>query len=123
MNGNEHALQGAIMNLLTNAFEAMRREGDLELVVEQYNAQSIEISIKDSGPGIKPVHLQRIFEPFYTTRVNGTGLGLAVVDSVAKAHGGQVKCYSKVGVGTEFKMLLQCVDQVFNPSLSMGASA
>lgn len=122
MQGNEHALQGAVMNLLTNALEAMQGEGMLDIVVEQHAAEAIEISIRDSGPGIDAVHLQRIFEPFFTTRVNGTGLGLAVVDSVAKAHGGRVTCHSQMGIGTEFKVLLPCIGQAFKPSFSKGAS-
>jgi len=123
MQGNEHALQGTLMNLLTNALEAMQGRGMLCLKAEQCDNQTVEISIKDSGPGIEPAHLQRIFEPFFTTRVNGTGLGLAVVDSVAKAHGGRVSCQSEVGVGTEFKVLLPCISSTFKTNLSMGASA
>lgn len=123
MRGNEHALQGVLMNLLTNALEAMPIGGVLKLFIKQQNKQSIEISIQDNGRGIESEHLQRIFEPFFTTRVNGTGLGLAVVDSVVKAHGGQVSCRSKVGVGTEFKLSLPCIEQAFQAVISMGASA
>jgi len=123
MQGNEHALQGVLMNLLTNALEAMPIDGKLSLSVKQKNEQSIEISIQDNGRGIDPAHLQRIFEPFFTTRVNGTGLGLAVVDSVAKAHGGKVCCRSKVGVGTEFKLSIPCIEQAFQATISMGESA
>ncbi|MDF1583771.1 MAG: ATP-binding protein [Methyloprofundus sp.] len=123
MQGNEHALQGVLMNLLTNALEAMPVDGRLNLSVKQENEQSIEISIQDNGRGIESAHLQRIFEPFFTTRVNGTGLGLAVVDSVAKAHGGKVCCRSKVGMGTEFKLSLPCIEHAFQPTISMGASA
>ncbi len=121
--GNEHALQGIMMNLLSNAVEAMQGQGQLTLEVIQQDAQAIMVSIKDTGVGIDAVSLQRIFEPFFTTRVNGTGLGLAVVDSVVKAHGGSVSCHSQVGVGTEFKMVLPCIRSVFEPNLSMGASA
>lgn len=123
MHGNEHALQGIIMNLLSNSVEAMQGKGLLYLKVVRHNKQAIMLSIKDSGSGIEAVHLQRIFEPFFTTRVNGTGLGLAVVDSVVKAHGGSVQCYSQLGSGTEFKIILPCISSVFEPSLSMGASA
>ncbi len=123
MRGNEHALQGVIMNLLMNALEAIQEQGVLILTVQQKDEQAIEIKIKDSGKGIDTAHLQRIFEPFFTTRVNGTGLGLAVVDSVVKAHNGKVQCVSKVGVGTEFKIILPCIDQSFKPAISIGASA
>jgi len=123
MMGNEHALQGVIINLLMNALEAIQDQGVLILTVQQKDEHVIEIMIKDSGKGIDAVHLQRIFEPFFTTRINGTGLGLAVVDSVVKAHNGQVQCVSKIGVGTEFKISLPCIDQTFKPTISMGASA
>ncbi len=123
MRGNEHALQGVLMNLLTNALESMPDDGILKLFVKQQNKQAIEISIQDNGRGIEPQYLQRIFEPFFTTRVHGTGLGLAVVDSVVKAHGGQVSCRSKVGVGTEFKLSLPCIEQTFQAAISMGESA
>jgi len=123
MMGNERALQGVIINLLMNALEAIQGQGVLILTVQQKDEQAIEINIKDSGKGIDALHLQRIFEPFFTTRINGTGLGLAVVDSVVKAHNGQIQCMSKVGVGTEFKISLPCIDQNFKPTISMGASA
>mgnify|MGYP000084720310 FL=1 len=123
MQGNETALQGVLMNLLTNSLEAMSGKGVIVLSVVQLDEKSLQISIKDTGRGIESTHLQRIFEPFFTTRVSGTGLGLAVVDSVLKAHGGQVKCRSTVGVGTEFKLSLPCIEQVFQPNISIGASA
>jgi len=64
------------------------------------------------------MQLKRIFEPFYTTRTAGTGLGLAVVDSVVKAHGGKISCQSKIGKGAEFQMELKCIEQEFAPNLS-----
>jgi len=118
MNGNADALHGAIMNLINNGLDAISDEGRIDCFVEQLDSQTIIIKIADSGMGMEAVQLKRIFEPFYTTRTAGTGLGLAVVDSVVKAHGGKISCQSKVGVGTEFQMELKCVEQDFAPNLS-----
>jgi len=118
MKGNADVLQGAIMNLINNAMDAIKEEGRIDLVVERYDAQNILIKIKDSGRGIEEENLQRIFEPFFTTRVAGTGLGLAVVDSVVKAHEGYIECTSSIGVGTEFSLVLKCIEQDFFPNLS-----
>ncbi len=118
MNGNTDALHGAIMNLINNGLDAISGEGRIDCIVEQLDSQTIVMKISDSGLGMDAMQLKRIFEPFYTTRTAGTGLGLAVVDSVVKAHGGKISCQSKVGVGTEFQMELKCVEQDFAPNLS-----
>jgi len=118
MNGNEDALHGAIMNLINNGLDAIADEGQINCIVEQLDSQSIVIKISDSGVGMDAMQLKRIFEPFYTTRTAGTGLGLAVVDSVVKAHGGKISCQSKIGKGTEFQVELKCIEQGFAPNLS-----
>lgn len=118
MNGNIDALHGAVMNLINNALDAMTDEGVIKCTVGQYDKQYIEIKIKDTGVGMDEQELKRIFEPFYTTRTAGTGLGLAVVDSVVKAHGGKIFCQSKLGYGTEFNMRLKCIEQGFEANLS-----
>jgi len=118
MNGNVDALHGAIMNLINNGLDAISSEGRIDCIVEQLNSQTIVIKIADSGMGMDAMQLKRIFEPFYTTRTAGTGLGLAVVDSVVKAHGGKISCQSKIGKGAEFQMELKCIEQEFAPNLS-----
>ena len=118
MNGNIDALHGAIMNLINNGLEAIPEEGRIECIVAQADKQHIEIKIRDSGVGMDEQQLKRIFEPFFTTRTAGTGLGLAVVDSVVKAHGGKISCVSKLGEGTEFKLQLKCIEQNFAANLS-----
>ena len=104
--GNKDALRGALMNLLSNAVEASAGKGHLQLSVFQLADKTLKIMIKDDGPGINAAHRERVFEPFFTTRTNGTGLGLAVVDSVVRAHGGSVSCDSEKGKGTVFSLLL-----------------
>ena len=111
MLGNEDALLGAIMNLLNNAVEAQQGKALVTMQINQIDASSLQIQIQDNGPGIDKRSRQRLFEPFYTTKVRGTGLGLAVVDSVVRAHSGTILCESEKGKGTLFTLLLPCVNQ------------
>jgi two-component system sensor histidine kinase FlrB len=117
MLGNEDALLGAIMNLLNNAVEAQEDNASIVMTVNQVDQSSLQIQIQDHGPGIDESTKQRLFEPFYTTKVRGTVLGLAVVDSVVRAHSGSIQCESKIGAGTVFTLLLPCVNQ-YTASLS-----
>lgn len=112
--GNENALRGALLNLLNNAIDAIGQVGRIQVLVDQLDGNNLRICIKDDGPGIDKALCQRIFEPFFTTKTSGTGLGLAVVDSVVKAHGGQVRVESVVGQGTVFTLLMPCISQVFS---------
>jgi two-component system sensor histidine kinase FlrB len=107
--GNEDALRGALMNLLNNAVEA--DAGNIALTVRQSDGLSISITIEDDGPGIDEQQQTRLFEPFFTTKSHGTGLGLAVVDSVVKAHGGGIVCRSAAGQGATFTLTLPCINQ------------
>ncbi len=108
--GNENALRGMLMNLLENAVQAVAGAGCIRLTVAQPDQNQLQFSIADDGPGIEPEHLQRIFEPFFTTRSSGTGLGLAVVDSVVRAHGGELHCLSNARQGTVFHFTLPCLE-------------
>ena len=121
MLGNEDALLGAIMNLLNNAVEAQQDKALITMALNQIDLSSLQIQIQDNGPGIDESTRQRLFEPFYTTKVRGTGLGLAVVDSVVRAHSGSIHCESKKGTGTLFTLLLPCVNQYIT-SLSENGS-
>jgi len=105
--GNADALRGALMNLLNNAVEAGAKS--IQLSVMQPDADSIRICVADNGPGIAPAQQLRLFEPFFTTKSQGTGLGLAVVDSVIRAHNGHISCQSTVGQGTVFTITLPCM--------------
>jgi len=121
LQGNEDALLGALMNLLNNAFDAIDivaiasdtivQNGQIVMMVEQVDSATLQIKIKDDGVGINKAEQQRLFEPFYTTKIKGTGLGLAVVDSVVKAHGGTIQCQSEIGEGTCFTLLMPCLNQ------------
>ncbi len=121
LQGNEDALLGALMNLLNNALdaidtvaidtEATAQNGQVAMTVDQVDATTLQIKVKDEGVGINKAEQQRLFEPFYTTKIKGTGLGLAVVDSVVKAHGGTIQCQSEIEEGTCFTLLVPCLNQ------------
>lgn len=88
--GNREALVGAILNLVSNALQAGGESAAVR-VDSRLDGRTAEISVADNGPGVPPGLRQRIFEPFFTSRADGTGLGLAVVKSVAEAHGGDIR--------------------------------
>lgn len=86
---NREALKGALLNLVTNAAQASFGNPVIELSAVQ-SGQQVCLTVTDDGPGIRKEIRSRLFDPFFTTRPQGTGLGLAVVRSVAEAHGGEV---------------------------------
>ena len=93
-------LRQALVNLLTNAEQAMPRGG--RIVVEaRLEAGSAVVGVRDEGPGIPSEIRNRIFEPFFTTKATGTGLGLAVVRRILDAHGGEVTVTTGPGLGTQ----------------------
>jgi two-component system sensor histidine kinase HydH len=97
--GDAERLRQALLNLVLNAMQAMREGGVLTLGT-RIVAGSVVITVRDSGPGMDAHTLARATEPFFTTRPNGTGLGLAVVREVAEAHGARFTMASRPGRGT-----------------------
>jgi len=106
---NKEALTGAISNLLDNALDASSSDSYVSCSIKLIEAEVLRISVKDQGVGLSKDQQQRIFEPFYTNKTNGTGLGLAVVSNVINAHGGEVNCVSTLGVGTAMDVRLPVV--------------
>jgi two-component system sensor histidine kinase FlrB len=100
---NSEALTSALMNLLENSIQAGGKQ--LLLTVEP-EAEQVMIRLVDNGKGISREQLSRIFEPFYTTRSRGTGLGLAVVQAVVQAHQGTIQASSLPGEGSCFSIRL-----------------
>lgn len=97
-----YLLNQALINLIQNAVEAAA-EGENKIVKiswENFLDQSFQIVIADSGTGIKDDEINKIFDPFYTTKTNGTGLGLPVSHSIIQSHGGSLDIESKLGLGT-----------------------
>jgi PAS domain S-box-containing protein len=98
-------MQQALVNLIKNAMQAMTRGGTLTLATGE-NADGVWVSVADTGCGIPQEQLSRIFEPFYTTKKKGTGLGLMIVQRIIRAHGGRIELESHVGRGTTFRLWL-----------------
>ena len=98
-------LQQALVNLVKNAMQAMTRGGTLTLATGE-GAEGVWLSVNDTGCGIDDEHLKRIFEPFYTTKKKGSGLGLMIVQRVVRAHNGRIELDSRAGRGTLFRIWL-----------------
>ncbi|WNF45497.1 ATP-binding protein [Pseudomonas sp. SG20056] len=96
---NRDTLVGTVLNLIENAIQAGGREARLKIHLYQ-RGETLRLCISDNGPGIDSATLARLGEPFFTTKTTGTGLGLAVVKAVARAHQGDVQLRSRLGRGT-----------------------
>jgi two-component system, sensor histidine kinase FlrB len=102
--GNRDALLTAIQNLVNNAIDVTEGEVNIIFRLQVLDEEWVQIEVEDDGPGIPKEMQEQIFEPFYTSRARGTGLGLAVVQAVADAHGGEVWVKSALGEGASFGM-------------------
>jgi signal transduction histidine kinase len=103
--GNAEQLKQACLNIILNALQAMPGGGTLTISA-QITTGEIALRFVDSGPGIPAEDLQKIFNPFYTTKREGTGLGLAITQRIVTAHGGRLEVASRVGTGTTFTIVL-----------------
>ena len=98
-------MQQALVNLVKNAMQAMTRGGTLTLQTGE-SPEAVWVSVADTGGGIPQEQINRIFEPFYTTKKKGTGLGLMIVQRIVRAHSGRIELESHVGSGTTFRLWL-----------------
>jgi signal transduction histidine kinase len=98
-------LRQAILNLTLNGCDAMSEGGELALETEAINGAAVAC-ISDTGCGIPPEVLPKIFEPFYSTKPDGTGLGLSVARRIIHAHGGGIEIESEFGKGTRVRLTL-----------------
>ncbi len=98
-------LRQAFMNLVRNATDAMSEGGELTVGARHHDA-GVEVSFADTGPGVPDAERDRIFDPLYSTKPDGTGLGLAVTRQIVETHGGAVRCESRTGGGTVFVVQL-----------------
>jgi two-component system NtrC family sensor kinase len=113
--GDSDQLQQVFTNLIINAVQAMPQGGTLTVAtVAHPETASCEVIISDSGSGIPAENLEQIFNPFFTTRPNGIGLGLSVSYGIVRDHGGEIAVDSTVGKGTSFRVTLR-------PLLSAGS--
>ena len=98
-------LQQVLVNLVKNAVQAMTTGGTLTLQTGE-NSDGVWVSVTDTGGGIPQEQINRIFEPFYTTKKKGSGLGLMIVQRIVRAHNGRIELDSNVGRGTTFRVWL-----------------
>lgn len=134
--GDADLIKQVVMNILVNAQQAIDGAGTIAVVTRAYIAKTsqetgkrstpmVELAIKDTGCGIPEANMQRIFDPFFTSKEvgKGTGLGLSVSYGIIKAHGGEIKVASVVGQGATFRILLPITSPFSGRELSPGEKA
>ena len=108
--GDRVQLQQVVLNLVMNAMEAMSSVSDRprELVIHTRNVDGgqVQVTVEDSGIGLDPNTIGKIFEPFYTTKSSGMGMGLSICRSIVQNHGGRLWATAKEGPGTRFHFSL-----------------
>ena len=127
--GDRVQLQQVMLNLIINAVQAMSglAEGARELRIgtETTENEGVRVAVRDSGPGLTTENLQRLFEPFYTTKPNGMGMGLSICRSIIEAHGGRLWASPNLPHGTTFQFTVPLIAaRKINqrPALSIGGS-
>ena len=116
IHGDRVQLQQVVLNLLLNAVEAMGsiEAGARELLIStEQDRTDLLVAVRDSGPGIDPSHLERVFDAFYTTKSSGMGMGLSICRSIVEAHGGRLWAEANEPRGAIFEFTL--------PAVQMGA--
>lgn len=103
--GDRQSLMHVMTNIIINAVEAIPEEGIIRVETRRDDGFLI-ITVQDTGTGILPEHIDKIFDPLFTTKENGTGLGLSMAHSIISDHGGEIKVQSKPNEGTSFTVLL-----------------
>jgi signal transduction histidine kinase len=104
--GNPGKLRQVVTNLIKNAVEAAAPRGSVRIETEA-SPDWVKVSVADSGPGIPPEAKEHLFEPFFTTKPHGTGLGLAVSQAIAQAHGGSIEVKRSPSGGALFTLRLR----------------
>jgi C4-dicarboxylate-specific signal transduction histidine kinase len=107
--GDRIQLQQVVLNLVMNAIEAMSTVGDRprQLLIRTRNIEDrAQVTVEDSGPGFDPDGSEKMFDPFYTTKPSGMGMGLSICRSIVQSHGGRLWATAKHGPGTMFHFAL-----------------
>ena len=107
--GDRIQVQQVLLNLILNATDAMgsAEVGARELLISTEQDQTgVLVAVRDSGPGIDPAHLERVFDAFYTTKSSGTGMGLSICRSIIEAHGGKLWAEANEPRGAVFQFTL-----------------
>lgn len=103
-------LQQAFLNLIKNAMESMPAEGKIIITVDKEGKKYIVVSIADTGCGMTAEEIERIFNPEYTTKEKGLGLGIPLASEIIRGHGGDIRVVSREGEGTTFEVVLPMKD-------------
>ena len=109
IHGDKVQLQQVILNLIINAVEAMSsvpEDARKLLISARKDVGGVVVVVQDSGPGLSPESLDRLFDAFYTTKAGGMGMGLSICRSIVEAHGGQIVASRDVGPGATFQLTL-----------------
>ncbi|HEX5108141.1 MAG TPA: ATP-binding protein [Vicinamibacterales bacterium] len=106
VNGDAAMLRQALLNLAINACQAMPNGGELRLQVGPESRGRVSVRVEDTGVGIPPENLEKIFDLYFTTKHHGTGIGLSMVYRIVQLHDGEVEVQSTPGRGTSFRLLL-----------------
>jgi signal transduction histidine kinase len=106
INGDAAMLRQAFLNLAINACQAMPGGGTLRLATAPAANDRVEVRVEDTGIGIAPEHLQKIFDLYFTTKEHGTGIGLSMVYRIIQMHDGELEVESTQGSGTTFRVML-----------------
>ena len=106
VNGDPAMLRQAFLNLALNACQAMPNGGALRIRCESARGRRVSVVFSDTGIGIAPAHLQRIFDLYFTTKEKGSGIGLSMVYRTVQMHDGEIEVQSTPGAGTTFRLLL-----------------
>lgn len=99
-------LQQAFLNIVKNAMESIAGQGQITVAMEYRPGDRLSVKIEDTGAGMTPDEIERIFNPEYTTKEKGLGLGLSIAHEIIRGHGGEIHVESKPGTGTTFDILL-----------------
>ncbi|MBI5506058.1 MAG: ATP-binding protein [Deltaproteobacteria bacterium] len=109
LTGHRDQLEQLMLNLYVNAIEAMPEGGTLTVTATEAD-HGLEIDVADTGSGIAPSDRKRIFEPFFSRKSGGSGLGLYLSRQVAEAHGGKIEVVESTATGTRIRIVLPCAD-------------
>lgn len=104
--GDSEKIHQLVLNLLLNASQAAPTGSAVNVALRSEKPGTILLEIADRGAGIPAEHLERVFEPFFTTRASGTGLGLSIAKSIVENHGGTIAVHSQLGQGTQVEVEL-----------------
>ena len=104
--GDKDLLYRAIYNIIVNAYQAIGHDGVIRIRGRILDEGMVEIAFHDSGPGFPPEAMQRLLDPFFTTKDNGTGLGLPIVNTIISSHGGRLELTNPEGGGAQVVILL-----------------